>query len=103
MYVEFDGLEWEKREWVKVHEDYRVFLLEKRLVWAWRKDTTQLQGSKVKQIQWPALVSDLVLPSIAFDPSASHYFTAGLMSCSFFCLAWTMPVFMVWSCRQFAD
>ncbi|KAG5831132.1 hypothetical protein ANANG_G00300590 [Anguilla anguilla] len=55
VYVEFDGLEWEKREWVKVHEGYRVFLLENRLVWAWRKDTTQLQGSKVKQIQWPAL------------------------------------------------
>ncbi|XP_064172762.1 probable JmjC domain-containing histone demethylation protein 2C [Anguilla rostrata] len=55
VYVEFDGLEWEKREWVKVHEGYRVFLLENCLVWAWRKDTTQLQGSKVKQIQWPAL------------------------------------------------
>ncbi|KAJ8250239.1 hypothetical protein COCON_G00221610 [Conger conger] len=55
VYVEFDGLEWERREWVKVREGHRVFLLEKGLVWAWRKDTTQLQGSKVKQIQWPAL------------------------------------------------
>ncbi|KAJ8372682.1 hypothetical protein AAFF_G00280110 [Aldrovandia affinis] len=56
VYVEFDDLDWDKREWVKVHEDYRVFLLESRLVWAWRKDTAQPQGSKVvKQIEWPAL------------------------------------------------
>ncbi|KAG9341818.1 hypothetical protein JZ751_018540 [Albula glossodonta] len=57
VYVEFDDLEWEKREWIKVYEEYRVFLLENRLVWAWRKDTSQLQGSKGKQIQWPALYS----------------------------------------------
>ncbi|TSK14569.1 putative JmjC domain-containing histone demethylation protein 2C [Bagarius yarrelli] len=59
VYVEFDDLEWEKREWVKVYEDFQVFLLEHQLVWAKRKEGSQLQGSRAKQIQWPALVSEL--------------------------------------------
>ena len=56
VYVEFDDLEWEKREWVKVYEDFATFLVEYQLVWAKRKDPSQTQGSKIKQIQWPALV-----------------------------------------------
>lgn len=59
VYVEFDDLEWEKREWVKVYEDFQIFLLEHQLVWAKRKESSQVQGTKAKQIQWPALVSDL--------------------------------------------
>ncbi|XP_055792567.1 probable JmjC domain-containing histone demethylation protein 2C [Salvelinus fontinalis] len=74
VYVEFDDLEWEKREWVKVYEDFQVFLLEQQLVWAKRRESTlqeqQLvwakrregtvlgenpQGTKDKHIQWPAL------------------------------------------------
>ncbi|XP_071294700.1 probable JmjC domain-containing histone demethylation protein 2C isoform X5 [Agelaius tricolor] len=55
VYVEFDDLEWEKREWVKVYEDFAAFLVEYQLVWAKRKDPSQTQGSKIKQIQWPAL------------------------------------------------
>lgn len=54
--MEFDDLEWEKREWVKVYEDFATFLVEYQLVWAKRKDPSQTQGSKIKQIQWPALV-----------------------------------------------
>ncbi|KAJ8013657.1 hypothetical protein DPEC_G00032080 [Dallia pectoralis] len=61
VYVEFDDLEWEKREWVKVYEDFQVFLLEQQLVWAKRNECSALggnhQGPKAKQIQWPALVS----------------------------------------------
>lgn len=57
VYVEFDDLEWDKREWVKVNEDFQIFLLEHQLVWAKRKEGAQLQGTKAKQIQWPALVS----------------------------------------------
>ena len=60
VYVEFDDLEWEKREWVKVYEDFQIFLLEHQLVWAKRKECAQVQGAKAKQIQWPALVSDPV-------------------------------------------
>ncbi|XP_057884778.1 probable JmjC domain-containing histone demethylation protein 2C isoform X2 [Melospiza georgiana] len=55
VYVEFDDLEWEKREWVKVYEDFAAFLVEYQLVWAKRKDPSQTQGSKIKLIQWPAL------------------------------------------------
>ncbi|XP_069720153.1 probable JmjC domain-containing histone demethylation protein 2C isoform X4 [Phaenicophaeus curvirostris] len=55
VYVEFDDLEWEKREWVKVYEDFATFLVEYQLVWAKRKDPSQTQGSKIKQVQWPAL------------------------------------------------
>ncbi|XP_059585853.1 probable JmjC domain-containing histone demethylation protein 2C isoform X2 [Alligator mississippiensis] len=55
VYVEFDDLEWEKREWIKVYEDFATFLVEYQLVWAKRKDPSQTQGSKIKQIQWPAL------------------------------------------------
>ncbi|KAJ7402181.1 hypothetical protein BTVI_88739 [Pitangus sulphuratus] len=58
VYVEFDDLEWEKREWVKVYEDFATFLVEYQLVWAKRKDPSQTQGSKIKQIQWPALDRD---------------------------------------------
>ncbi|KAK5619716.1 putative JmjC domain-containing histone demethylation protein 2C [Crenichthys baileyi] len=66
VYVEFDDLEWEKREWVKVYEDFQLFLLEHQLVWAKRKDGAAggagagglLQGSKTRHVQWPALVMD---------------------------------------------
>ncbi|KAI4801116.1 hypothetical protein KUCAC02_000042, partial [Chaenocephalus aceratus] len=60
VYVEFDDQEWEKREWVKVYEDFQLFLLEHQLVWAKRKEGAGsgaggLQGPKAKHIQWPAL------------------------------------------------
>lgn len=65
--MEFDDQEWEKREWVKVYEDFQVFLLEYQLVWAKRKEGAEvggacggaggtIQGTKAKHIQWPALV-----------------------------------------------
>ncbi|KAM6951606.1 putative JmjC domain-containing histone demethylation protein 2C [Aplochiton taeniatus] len=71
VYVEFDDEEWDKREWVKVYEDFQVFLLEHQLVWAKRKEGSTnaerggggggdrggglLQGNKTKLLQWPAL------------------------------------------------
>uniref|UniRef100_A0A674C6J4 Probable JmjC domain-containing histone demethylation protein 2C n=1 Tax=Salmo trutta TaxID=8032 RepID=A0A674C6J4_SALTR len=58
VYVEFDDLEWEKREWVKVYEDFQVFLLEQQLVWAKRRESSLLEqqlGTKDRHIQWPAL------------------------------------------------
>ncbi|XP_052019866.1 probable JmjC domain-containing histone demethylation protein 2C isoform X2 [Apodemus sylvaticus] len=54
VYVEFDDLEWDKREWVRVYEDFSTFLVEYHLIWAKRKDPSQTQGSKSRQIQWPA-------------------------------------------------
>ncbi|XP_013856655.1 probable JmjC domain-containing histone demethylation protein 2C, partial [Austrofundulus limnaeus] len=38
VYVEFDDQDWDKREWVKVYEDFQLFLLEHQLVWAKRKE-----------------------------------------------------------------
>nr|XP_006972810.2 probable JmjC domain-containing histone demethylation protein 2C isoform X1 [Peromyscus maniculatus bairdii] len=55
VYVEFDDLEWDKREWVKVYEDFSTFLVEYHLIWAKRNDPSKTQGSKSRQIQWPAL------------------------------------------------
>lgn len=69
VYVEFDDQEWEKREWVKVYEDFQLFLLEYQLVWAKKKEGEgagvgacggtggMIQETKAKRIQWPALVS----------------------------------------------
>lgn len=66
--MEFDDQEWEKREWVKVYEDFQLFLLEYQLVWAKRKEGVggacgglagMIQGTKAKHIQWPALVSSI--------------------------------------------
>ncbi|XP_055446357.1 probable JmjC domain-containing histone demethylation protein 2C isoform X4 [Bubalus kerabau] len=57
VYVEFDDLEWDKREWVKVYEDFSTFLVEYHLIWARRINPSQTQGSKSKQIQWPALIN----------------------------------------------
>lgn len=70
VYVEFDDQEWEKREWVKIYEDFQLFLLECQLVWAKRKEGAAggagagagalMQGTKAKPVQWPALVRSFV-------------------------------------------
>uniref|UniRef100_A0A673HNT4 Probable JmjC domain-containing histone demethylation protein 2C n=1 Tax=Sinocyclocheilus rhinocerous TaxID=307959 RepID=A0A673HNT4_9TELE len=76
VYVEFDDLEWDKREWVKVYEDFQIFLLEHQLVWAKRKEGAQLQGAKAKQIQWPALTfKPLVGKTVLGSISAIEFFS----------------------------
>ncbi|KAG7325568.1 hypothetical protein KOW79_011884 [Hemibagrus wyckioides] len=76
VYVEFDDLEWEKREWVKVYEDFQIFLLEQQLVWAKRKESSQLQGTRAKQIQWPALTfKPLVGKSVLGSITAVEFFS----------------------------
>uniref|UniRef100_A0A672KR71 Probable JmjC domain-containing histone demethylation protein 2C n=1 Tax=Sinocyclocheilus grahami TaxID=75366 RepID=A0A672KR71_SINGR len=76
VYVEFDDLEWDKREWVKVYEDFHIFLLEHQLVWAKRKEGAQLQGTKAKQIQWPALTfKPLVGKTVLGSISAIEFFS----------------------------
>ena len=52
--VEFDDLEWKKREWFRVHDVFQVFLVEHTLVWTCRpvdKDT------RPTPLHFPALVS----------------------------------------------
>lgn len=66
-YVEFDDLEWDKREWVKVYEDFSAFLVEYHLIWARRNSPSQTQGSKSKQIQWPALVRPIPISLSIFS------------------------------------
>ncbi|XP_006256422.2 probable JmjC domain-containing histone demethylation protein 2C isoform X2 [Rattus norvegicus] len=74
VYVEFDDLEWDKREWVKVYEDFSTFLVEYHLIWAKRKDPSQTQGSKSRQIQWPALTfKPLVENSIPSSVTAVEF------------------------------
>ncbi|XP_049320800.1 probable JmjC domain-containing histone demethylation protein 2C isoform X1 [Astyanax mexicanus] len=76
VYVEFDDLEWEKREWVKVYEDFRIFLLEQQLVWAKRKEGSQLQVTRAKQIQWPTLTfKPLVGKSVLGSITAVEFFS----------------------------
>ncbi|XP_042072015.1 microtubule-associated protein tau [Haplochromis burtoni] len=48
VYVEFDDQEWDKREWVKVYEDFQLFLLEHQLVWAKRKECAAAAAGGVK-------------------------------------------------------
>lgn len=74
VYVEFDDLEWDKREWVRVYEDFSTFLVEYHLIWARRNDPSQTQGSKSKQIQWPALTfKPLVEKSIPSSITAVEF------------------------------
>uniref|UniRef100_A0A672PTK3 Jumonji domain containing 1C n=2 Tax=Sinocyclocheilus grahami TaxID=75366 RepID=A0A672PTK3_SINGR len=76
VYVEFDDLEWDKREWVKVYEDFQIFLLEHQLVWVKRKEGAQLQGTKAKQIQWPALTfKPLVGKTVLGSITAIEFFS----------------------------
>ncbi|KAJ2951031.1 hypothetical protein O0L34_g5405 [Tuta absoluta] len=48
--VEYDGVDWQRREWVAVYSrrTFRVFLVERTLVWAPRT----YEG---KEVKWPAL------------------------------------------------
>ncbi|TWW81766.1 putative JmjC domain-containing histone demethylation protein 2C [Takifugu flavidus] len=79
VYVEFDDQEWEKREWVKVYEDFQLFLLEYQLVWAKKKEGPgvggacggtggMIQGTKAKHIQWPALAFKPVVGKSLLKP-----------------------------------
>lgn len=50
--VEYDGVDWQRREWVAVYSrrTFRVFLVERTLVWAPKKYEEQ-------DVKWPALVN----------------------------------------------
>lgn len=54
--MEYDGVDWQRREWVAVYSrrTFRVFLVERTLVWAPRI----YEG---KEVKWPALVSNFVI------------------------------------------
>lgn len=53
--VEFDDIDWRKREWLSVNGDtFSAFLVEKSIVWTNRKSKTDEQE---KKSPWLALVS----------------------------------------------
>ncbi|XP_014679609.1 PREDICTED: probable JmjC domain-containing histone demethylation protein 2C, partial [Priapulus caudatus] len=50
--VEFDGSDWSRREWIKVHGScYYAFIVEKTLIWADRQDPEK----RGRGLLWPAL------------------------------------------------
>ncbi|KAK7075837.1 hypothetical protein SK128_020975 [Halocaridina rubra] len=53
--VEYDDVEWQRREWVHVYRGqvFQIFLLERTLAWATRKHPTKIRAPPVL---WPALV-----------------------------------------------
>ncbi|XP_069993330.1 probable JmjC domain-containing histone demethylation protein 2C [Penaeus vannamei] len=53
--VEYDDVEWQRREWVHVYRGqlFQIFLLEKTLAWATRTPHSKMRGTP---IPWPALV-----------------------------------------------
>ncbi|EEC13918.1 hypothetical protein IscW_ISCW021501 [Ixodes scapularis] len=59
--VEFDSLDWKRREWIRVYEDrFSVFLVEETLAW-------HVRNSGDSAV--PALVSPLCLGLPRFAPS----------------------------------
>ena len=51
--VEFDNSNWETRDWLKVRDEFKAFLVEKTLVLAEREDPLRPR----KKCWWPGLVS----------------------------------------------
>ena len=51
--IEFDDIDWTRREWIRVHDIFQLFLVEHTLVWAERPDPDKPKQS----ISWPGLVS----------------------------------------------
>lgn len=56
--VELDGVEWQSREWLKVHKDFSAFLVEETLVISQRAHPDK----PGRRCWWPALVSYMTLP-----------------------------------------
>lgn len=57
--VEYDNVDWKKREWIHVH-DQNVFYVEDTLVWAVNKQSNQNNNN----ILWPALSFKLIYDKI---------------------------------------
>lgn len=56
MLVEYDDLDWRRREWVNVYKEdlFHIFMVEQALMWAQRKDPFTKTHVTVF---WPGLVS----------------------------------------------
>ncbi|VDI29098.1 Hypothetical predicted protein [Mytilus galloprovincialis] len=49
--VEFDNQDWKRREWVRVHDIFQIFLVEHTVIWAEREDPEEPKET----VFWPAL------------------------------------------------
>lgn len=54
--VEFDNQDWKRREWVRVHDIFQIFLVEHTVIWAEREDPEEPKET----VFWPALVSVMI-------------------------------------------
>lgn len=56
MLVEYDDLDWRRREWINVYKEdlFHIFMVEQALMWAQRKDPFTKTHDTVL---WPGLVS----------------------------------------------
>ncbi|XP_071947193.1 probable JmjC domain-containing histone demethylation protein 2C isoform X2 [Antedon mediterranea] len=67
VYVEFDGQDWEKRDWVKVHDENNlVFLVEKTIIWCKRSDP---YSPRATSILWPALNFEAIEDKLGVESS----------------------------------
>ncbi|CAG5028735.1 unnamed protein product [Parnassius apollo] len=63
--VEYDGVDWQRREWVAVHSrrTFRVFLVERTLVWAPKKFENE-------EVKWPALTFTALSADVTLQADA---------------------------------
>ncbi len=60
--VEFDDRSWDRREWIKIHDIFQIFLVENTINWALRtglppSEADRHPSSAQDKHYWPALVS----------------------------------------------
>ncbi|KAK7496342.1 hypothetical protein BaRGS_00012507 [Batillaria attramentaria] len=63
--VEFEDVEWKRREWIRVHETFQVFLVEHTLVWTSRPPSDKDPPSK----PLPGLCFKPIVDKCGFAPS----------------------------------
>ncbi|GAB6031424.1 hypothetical protein CHUAL_009201 [Chamberlinius hualienensis] len=64
--VEFDDVEWKRREWIRVYEEnlFQVFAIECTVVWLPRK---QAAGSKVLSTYWPGVNYNILVDTVGLS------------------------------------
>ncbi|KAL5022479.1 hypothetical protein ScPMuIL_001634 [Solemya velum] len=65
--VEFDDCDWKRREWVKIHGIFQVFLVESTLIWTERSPPVKSQARS--QHVWPALNFRIIVDKSALSGS----------------------------------
>ncbi|XP_053211084.1 probable JmjC domain-containing histone demethylation protein 2C [Panonychus citri] len=67
--VEYDGVDWRKREWIKVYDQqFTVFLIEYSIVWSTRKETVVGQNNHWLALNFKLLVDKIGLRESQLKP-----------------------------------